>query len=75
MSAHHCLMTPRAFVTQQTPAASHSHSLAPSLVPSPLPFLSQQNEIAQVEKRVLQYGAGTLLSLLTVGLGIARLIM
>jgi len=28
-----------------------------------------------VEKRVLQYGAGTLLSLLTVGLGIARLIM
>lgn len=34
-----------------------------------------QNEIAQVEKRVVQYGAGTLLSLLTVGLGFARLMM
>lgn len=34
-----------------------------------------QNEIAQVEKRILQYGAGTLISLLTVGLGFARLLM
>lgn len=34
-----------------------------------------QNEIAQVEKRILQYGAGTLISLLTVGLGFARLVM
>ena len=46
-----------------------------SLPPSLPPFPPLQNEISQVEKRIIQYGAGTLLSLVTVGLGFARLMM
>jgi hypothetical protein len=38
-------------------------------------FAALQAEQGQVEKRVLQYGLGALVSVATVGLGIARLFM